>query len=216
MFPVQAAGSGRVLRVQAIPGSNPSAEWRLKKAAKEEKYDQIVCGMFWHRDQGVGTAFPLTPTHRQKAIWMTSRHVAAGEAHISNTLCNCWSPLGPVAVLPFAEGVLVTASAGNRKLTLSTNHNLKYSRDAVKHSVKFKANDHLNLEINDLPYPSEPSQRIHLRDHGVVKAFEVRHLDVMSHFLFPVCSTVTYLQIESLERFASERLATASLHKVAG
>ena len=72
MFPFQAAGAGRVLRVQATAGSNPSVELRLAKVAEE--YDQIVCGMFWHRDQGVGTAFPLTPTFRQKAIWMTCQH----------------------------------------------------------------------------------------------------------------------------------------------
>ena len=79
MFPFEAAGSGRVLRVQATPGANPVVELRLKNAAEQEKYNNIICGMFWHRDQGVGTAFPLTPIYRQKAIWMTCQHVAAGE-----------------------------------------------------------------------------------------------------------------------------------------
>ena len=88
MFPFQAAGSGRVPRVQAVPGSNPSAEVRIKSAAEGENYDQIVCGTFWHRDQGVGTAFPLTPLFRQKAIWMTCRHVAAGDGDNSNAFCN--------------------------------------------------------------------------------------------------------------------------------
>ena len=37
MFPFQAVGSGRVLRVQALPDANPLAELRLSKAAEEEK-----------------------------------------------------------------------------------------------------------------------------------------------------------------------------------
>ena len=68
MFPFQGVGTGRVLRVQAMPGANPLVELRLRQAAEEEKYDHVVCGMFWHREQGVGTAFPLTPVYRQKAV----------------------------------------------------------------------------------------------------------------------------------------------------
>lgn len=71
MFPFQAVGSGRVLRVQVTPDANPLVELRLSKAAEEEKYDGLVCGMLWHWEQGVGTAFPLTPVYRQKAVWMT-------------------------------------------------------------------------------------------------------------------------------------------------
>ena len=44
MFPYEAAGSGRALRVQAVPGANPSAEVRLKNAADEGKYNGVVCG----------------------------------------------------------------------------------------------------------------------------------------------------------------------------
>ena len=36
------------------------------------------------------------------------------------------------------------------------------------------SSDHINLEVNDLPDPSEPSRSIHLSDHGDVKAFAVR------------------------------------------
>ena len=68
MFPFQAVESGRVLRVQAMLGAFPPAELRLKRAAEEEKYDHCICGMFWHWEQGVGTAFPLTQIYRQKAV----------------------------------------------------------------------------------------------------------------------------------------------------
>lgn len=78
MFPFQASGSGRILRLQAAAGVNPPAEVRLMGAAATGSYDQIVCGMFWHRDQGYATAFPLTVPVRQKAIWMTCQHVSAG------------------------------------------------------------------------------------------------------------------------------------------
>ncbi len=78
MFPFQASGSGRILRLQAAAGVNPPAEVRLMGAAATGSYDQIVCSMFWHRDQGYATAFPLTVPVRQKAIWMTCQHVSAG------------------------------------------------------------------------------------------------------------------------------------------
>ena len=83
---------------------------------------------------------------------------------------------------------------------MSTNHNLKYSRDAVKHPVNFKANDHINLEVNDLPHPSEPSQSIHLRDHGDVKAFVVKHSQManMKQCLFGLCPPLGVLKCKTL------------------
>ena len=78
MFPFQAGRPGRILRVQASTGINPQPEVRLREAAEKQMYDQLVCGLFWHRDQCVGSAFPLTSTYRQKAVWMTCQHVATG------------------------------------------------------------------------------------------------------------------------------------------
>jgi len=77
MFPFEAAGSGRVLRVQALTRANLQTELRLMGAA-QIGYNQIVCGLIWNRDQGVGTAFPVTTPYKQKAVWMTCQHVATG------------------------------------------------------------------------------------------------------------------------------------------
>lgn len=139
MFPFQSGRPGRILRVQASTELNPQSEVRLRGAAERKVYDQLVCGLFWHRDQRVGSAFPLTQTYRQKAMWMTCQHVAAGD----------------------------------RKLTLSTGHDQKYVKDAVRHQVTFKPNLHINLEADQLPYPADPSQSIRLRDHGDIRAFEI-------------------------------------------
>ena len=59
-------------------------------------------------------------------------------------------------------------------MKLATNHNLKFSRDAVHHSdIIIKANSHLNWEENTLSYPSDLTQTLRLADHGDVAAFEV-------------------------------------------
>ena len=109
------------------------------------------------------------------------QHVATGHKYVGH-LSRCFPP----ALLR----VILTALAGDHKFTMSTNHNLKYSRDAVKHPIKFKTNDHLNLEVNDLPHPSEPSQSIRLRDQGDIKAFEVRQCHMASVNSFVPCGTV--------------------------
>ena len=74
MVPFHASGSGRVLRLQAAAGVIPPAEVRLTEAAATGSYDQVICGMFWPRNQGRATAFPLTTPVGQKAIWMTCQH----------------------------------------------------------------------------------------------------------------------------------------------
>lgn len=54
----------------------------LKDVTEKRAYDQLVCGLFWHRDERLGSAFPLTATYEQKAIWMTCQHVGVGTSSI--------------------------------------------------------------------------------------------------------------------------------------
>ena len=80
MFPYQAGtgGLGRILRIQASSGMNPSAEVRLKIVADERRYDNIVCGLLSFRSEFRGSCFPLTPVVRQRAVWMTCQRVTKG------------------------------------------------------------------------------------------------------------------------------------------
>ncbi len=210
MFPFQAAGPNRVLRVQATTEVNPQPEVLLKEAAEKSVYDQVVCGMFWYRDQGVGTAFPLTSTHRQKAVWMTCQHVAKGRVCgicTANLSCKrCYLKLKVAALC-------LVLFAGDRKFTISTGHNLKYSRDAVKHPVKFKPNEHTNLESNDLPYPADPAQTIRLYDHGDVKAFEVRLHKARITAKFDICYFSESSALPILGRVICSGLLVHKLHE---
>lgn len=64
---------------------------------------------------------------------------------------------------------------GELKMSLSTNHNMRYPKDVVRHSdIVIRASTHINLQHNTVPYPSDPSQTLRLWEHGDVATFEVR------------------------------------------
>lgn len=81
---------------------------------------------------------------------------------------------------------------GELKMSLSTNHNMRYPKDVVRHSdIVIRANTHINLQHNTVPYPSDPSQTLRLWEHGDVATFEVvkygtcEKLDQYIHFFIP-------------------------------
>lgn len=81
---------------------------------------------------------------------------------------------------------------GELKLKLSTNHNMRYPKDVVRHSdVKIKPNTHDKLQHSSVPYPSDPSKSLQLWEYGDVDIFEVvkygscEGLDQYTHFFIP-------------------------------
>ena len=67
-------------------------------------------------------------------------------------------------------------------MNLSTNHNMRYPKDVVRHSdVMIKPNTHDNLQHSTVSYPSDPSKSLLLWEYGDVATFEVRKVMLLAH-----------------------------------
>ena len=66
-------------------------------------------------------------------------------------------------------------------MNLSTNHNMRYPKDVVRHpDVMIKPNTHDNLQHSTVSYPSDPSNSLLLWEYGDVATFEVHEITLLA------------------------------------